>query len=214
MTFPVNMTIFVVDDDTAVCHSISLILKESGYSVRSFPSAEFFLEEADSRLQGVMLLDQSMPGMTGVELQAELTRRGIVLPIIFMTGHRDERMHAEAFKAGAINALIAPALKASACIRSSLCPVMKIIGRTIPRLVSSACNSTPVIPGILWSSSMTPCNLLSASSRKNSAEGNDLTLYPDSFRMSEIEWHTAVSSSTTKMVMFTGKVMVKDISKQ
>ena len=105
---PVNMTIYIVDDEAAIRHSLSLILKESGYSVMSFPSAEVFLEEADSRLQGIMLLDQSMPGMTGVELQAELTRRGIVLPIIFMTGHGDERIHVEVVKAGAINVLEKP----------------------------------------------------------------------------------------------------------
>jgi len=102
------MTIYLVDDEAAVLHALSHFLEKSGYSVKPYTSAEVFLEEAEDAMEGVILLDQRMPGMTGLELQAELTRRGIAIPIIFITGLMDEQMHVEAVKAGAINVLKKP----------------------------------------------------------------------------------------------------------
>jgi FixJ family two-component response regulator len=104
----VNKNIFLVDDDAAVCHALSVFLESSGYSVRSFISAETFLEETEDAAEGVILLDQCMTGMSGVELQAELARRGIALPIIFITGHGDVQMSVKAIKAGAIDFLEKP----------------------------------------------------------------------------------------------------------
>jgi len=101
-------TIYLVDDDAAVCHALSVFLEASGYGVRSFHSAEAFLEEADSTVQGVMLLDQRMSGMSGLELQTELARRGTDLSVIFISGHGDVRMSVKAIKAGAINFLEKP----------------------------------------------------------------------------------------------------------
>jgi len=103
-----NSNLYIVDDDTAVCHALSVYLEDSGYRVRTFPSAEVFLEEADSTVQGVMLLDQSMAVMSGLELQAELARRGTDLAIIFISGHGDVRMSVESIKAGAIDFLEKP----------------------------------------------------------------------------------------------------------
>ena len=76
--------------------------------MKSFPSAEAFLEETDDRAAGVLLLDQRMTGMSGMELQAELPRRGIDLPIIFISGHADVQMSVKAVKAGAIDFLEKP----------------------------------------------------------------------------------------------------------
>jgi len=104
----VNKTIFLVDDDAAVRHALSVFLETCEYSVRTFLSAEAFLEEAEDAVDGVMLLDQRMTGMSGLELQAELARRGIDLPIIFITGHGDVQMSVKAIKAGAINFLEKP----------------------------------------------------------------------------------------------------------
>jgi RNA polymerase sigma factor (sigma-70 family) len=104
----VNKNIFLVDDDAAVCHALSVFLESSGYSAKSFPSAEAFLEEADGAVEGVMLLDQRMTGMSGLELQAELSKSDIALPIIFITGHGDVRMSVKAIKAGAIDFLEKP----------------------------------------------------------------------------------------------------------
>ena len=102
------MIIYLVDDEAAVRHALSHFLEESGCSVRSYAPAEVFLEEAEDAMEGVMLLDQRMPGMTGLELQAELTRHGIAIQIIFITCLIDEQIHVEAVKAGAINSLKKP----------------------------------------------------------------------------------------------------------
>jgi len=100
--------IFLVDDDIAVCHALSVFLESCGYIVRTFSSAEAFLEGAAGVKDGVMLLDQRMTGISGLELQAELGRRLIDLPIIFITGHGDVRMSVKAVKAGAIDFLEKP----------------------------------------------------------------------------------------------------------
>lgn len=105
---PVNRTILLVDDDAAVCDALSVFLEASGYNVRTYPSAEHFLEELEDFLEGVLLLDQRMTGMSGLELQAELARRHIDLPVIFITGHGDVQMSVQAIKAGAINFLEKP----------------------------------------------------------------------------------------------------------
>ncbi|RLA03824.1 MAG: DNA-binding response regulator [Gammaproteobacteria bacterium] len=103
-----SRTVFLIDDDDAVCHALSVFLEGAGYRVRSFSSAEAFLEKADSALEGVMVLDQRMTGMSGLELQAELNRRGANPSIIFISGHGDVQMSVKAIKAGAINFLEKP----------------------------------------------------------------------------------------------------------
>jgi len=103
-----NRNVLLVDDDAAVCHALSVFLETSGYGVKTFLSAEAFLEDAGSEVGGIMLLDQRMTGMSGLELQAELSKRGIDLPIIFITGHGDVQMSVKAVKAGAINFLEKP----------------------------------------------------------------------------------------------------------
>lgn len=105
---PVSRHVFLVDDDAAVCHALSVFLEASGYRVSTFSSAESFLEGVEKTLEGVMLLDQRMTGMSGLELQGELDKRGIDLPIIFITGHGDVRMSVKAVKAGAIDFLEKP----------------------------------------------------------------------------------------------------------
>lgn len=104
----ITKQVYLVDDDAAVCHALSVFLERVGYHVRVFDCAENFLAVADETLQGVMLLDQRMTGMTGLELQQELGKRGVVLPIIFITGHGDVRMSVKAMKAGAVNFLEKP----------------------------------------------------------------------------------------------------------
>lgn len=104
----VNRTINLVDNDATERHTLSVFLESCGYSVRSFPSAESFLAETGYLAVGVMLLEQHLPGMSGLDLQAELSRRGIKLPIIFITGHGDLQMSVKAIKNGAINFLEKP----------------------------------------------------------------------------------------------------------
>lgn len=104
----VSRNIILVDDEVAVCHALSVFLEISGYHVRAYHSAEAYLDMDDGETEGIMLLDQCMAGMSGLELQAELTRRDISIPIIFITGHMDEQIYDEAVKAGAIDILNKP----------------------------------------------------------------------------------------------------------
>lgn len=100
--------VYLVDDDMAVCHALSVFLESCGYRMRAFPSAEAFLSSASAVKDGVILLDQRMTGMSGLELQKELNQRHIDLPIIFITGHGDVQMSVKAVKAGAIDFLEKP----------------------------------------------------------------------------------------------------------
>jgi two-component system response regulator FixJ len=107
-TAQVNRTILLIDDDAAVCHALSAFLEASGYRIRTYHSAESFLGEVEQATKGIMLLDQTLTGMSGLELQAELTNRGVFLPIICISGHADVQMSVKALKAGAINFLEKP----------------------------------------------------------------------------------------------------------
>ena len=97
-----------MDDDAAASCAISAFLGTSGYSVKSFPSAEAFLEVAEDAMEGIMLLDLRMTGMSGIELQSELPKRGFELPIIFITGYGDVQTSVKAIKAGAIDFIEKP----------------------------------------------------------------------------------------------------------
>ena len=101
-------SIYLVDDDNAVSHALTIFLQASDYRVKAFSSAEDFLEQADADPEGIMLLDQRMTGMSGLDLQGELRKRNITLPIIFISGHADVPMSVRAIKGGAINFLEKP----------------------------------------------------------------------------------------------------------
>jgi two-component system response regulator FixJ len=103
-----NRNIFLVDDDAAVCQALSVFLEASGYHVRTYHSAETFLNDAECTMEGIILLDIRMGKMSGLGLQTELAKRDITLPVIFMTGHGDVKMSVQAIKAGAIDFLEKP----------------------------------------------------------------------------------------------------------
>lgn len=105
--------IYVVDDDEAIRRSLSFMLKTSGFAVQSFPGGIPFLKEAAALDQGCVLLDVRMPDMDGLEVQRELRARGIVLPVIIMTGHGDVGMAVAAMKAGATDFIEKPFEKAA-----------------------------------------------------------------------------------------------------
>ena len=107
-TAHVNRTIFLIDDDAVVCHALSVLLEVSGYCIRTYNSAESFLGEVEYTTKGIMLVDQRLTGMSGLELQTELANRGIVLPIIFISGNGDIQISVQALKNGAINFLEKP----------------------------------------------------------------------------------------------------------
>lgn len=81
--------IFLVDDDRIICHSLKLILQRYGYSVEVYNSAETFLEQYDEEQRGLILVDQNMPGLSGLELQMVLVNRNSKLKIIFITAVYD-----------------------------------------------------------------------------------------------------------------------------
>jgi FixJ family two-component response regulator len=100
--------VYVVDDDASSRQSLEFLIRASGYTVRAFTSSKDFLASARPEIPACLVLDVRMPGLTGLELQGELAKRGIRLPIIFITGHGDIPMSVQAMKAGAMEFLTKP----------------------------------------------------------------------------------------------------------
>jgi FixJ family two-component response regulator len=100
-------TVFVVDDEPAILQAISRLLRAEGYSVRNFSSPDAFLAEHDHSVAGCAILDLTMPGLDGLELQKALSEGGN-RPIVFITGHGDVPSSVQAMKAGAVDFLQKP----------------------------------------------------------------------------------------------------------
>ena len=106
--------VHVVDDDESLRTAVSRLLRAAGYQTREYASAMDFLRNQGLAAEpGCILLDVRMPGSSGPELQAELARRGVYLPIVFLTGYADVGTTVRAFKAGAADFLIKPVRKES-----------------------------------------------------------------------------------------------------
>ena len=101
-------TVFVVDDDPAICEGICNLLESLGMYAERFGSAEEFMANWRQDTSGCLLLDVRLPGITGVEFQEKLVHSGIPIPIIFMTAHGDVPMVRKVMKAGAIEFLSKP----------------------------------------------------------------------------------------------------------
>ena len=101
-------TVFVVDDDAAVCDALGMLLRAVGMDVETFHSATAFLKALRPGLTGCLVLDIRMPGMSGLDLQDELHRRKISIPIVFLTGHGDVPMAVRALKKGAVDFIEKP----------------------------------------------------------------------------------------------------------
>jgi len=100
--------VFVVDDDPSMRRALESLLRSVGHDVRLFASAPEFMLAARSDTPGCLVLDVRLPGMSGLAFQQELTKAGIALPIIFITGHGDVPMSVRAMKAGAAEFLTKP----------------------------------------------------------------------------------------------------------
>src|SRR5579859_254135 len=100
--------VLVVDDDEAMREALRSLLQSVDLRVQMFRSAAAFLQADLPTAPSCILLDVRLPGQSGLELQAELIREDIRIPIIFMTGHGDVPMSVKALKAGAIDFLIKP----------------------------------------------------------------------------------------------------------
>jgi FixJ family two-component response regulator len=100
--------VFVVDDDASMRRALESLLRSVGHEVRLFSSAPEFMQAERVDAPGCLVLDVRLPGMSGLAFQQELTRAGVALPIIFITGHGDVPMSVRAMKAGAAEFLTKP----------------------------------------------------------------------------------------------------------
>ena len=100
--------VYIVDDDQAVRNALRMLFRTAAIEAEAFSSADAFLEDADLTRRCCVLLDIRMPGMTGTALHDELLRRGIRVPIIFITGHGDIPMAVEAMRKGAFDFIEKP----------------------------------------------------------------------------------------------------------
>ena len=98
-----DLTVFIVDDDQALCQSLHWLLESVGLKPVTFCTASAFLEQYDVQQRGCLLLDIRMKGLSGFELQEKLIHLQNRLPIIMMTGHGDIPMAERAMKAGAVD---------------------------------------------------------------------------------------------------------------
>src|SRR5687768_17025124 len=103
-----NRTIHLVDDDEAIRRSVSFMLRTSGYLVKTYSSGVEFLGVAREAVTGCILLDVRMPEMDGLEVQQALKERGVLMPVIVMTGHGDINLAVLAMKAGAVDFIEKP----------------------------------------------------------------------------------------------------------
>lgn len=98
----------VVDDDSDFLEGLCFLLEAKGFKTAGYPSAQHFLVADSPSTPGCLILDIRMPGMSGIELQAEMKRRSIDLPIIILTGHADVNSAVKTLKMGAVDFLQKP----------------------------------------------------------------------------------------------------------
>jgi len=98
----------IVDDDALVLRSLGRVLRSAGFAVRTFPSSQDFLSQARKGEPGCLVLDLTMPGLNGLELQAHLTTSGNDCPVVFLSGNADIPQSVSAMKAGAVDFLTKP----------------------------------------------------------------------------------------------------------
>jgi FixJ family two-component response regulator len=105
---PAQPKVYIVDDDPAVLTALTRLLKAAGYTAAAFDSPQAFLAQYDAQSRGCLLLDVSMPGLSGTELQQALITKHCALPIIFLTGRGDVPTSVNAMKHGAMDFLTKP----------------------------------------------------------------------------------------------------------
>jgi len=98
----------IVDDDALVLRSLGRLLRSAGFAVRTFPSSQDFLSQARNGEPGCLVLDLTMPGLNGLELQTQLARAGNDCPVVFLSGNADIPQSVMAMKAGAVDFLTKP----------------------------------------------------------------------------------------------------------
>ena len=101
-------TVYVVDDDESVRRALGGLVRSAGLTVQTFPSAQEFLAFSRPDVPSCLVLDVQLPGLSGLDLQEELAKADVQIPIIFLTGHGDIPMTVRAMKAGALEFLTKP----------------------------------------------------------------------------------------------------------
>jgi FixJ family two-component response regulator len=101
-------TVFVIDDDSSVRTAIQRLVRSASFEVKTFASAREFLRSPHPDTPGCLVLDVRLPDLSGLDLQKELLRAEVSIPIVFMTGHRDVPTSVQAMKAGAVEFLVKP----------------------------------------------------------------------------------------------------------
>lgn len=105
---PAKPAVYVVDDDPSVRVAMERLLKSVGLTVKTFASAQEFLDQATPEWSGCLIVDLRMPGMGGLDLQDQLSARQVSLPVIFLTGYGTVPASVRAMKAGAVDFLEKP----------------------------------------------------------------------------------------------------------
>ena len=108
MTLESPSQVYIVDDDISIREALSTLIRSVGLAVRTFTSAVEFLDAALPDVAACLVLDVRLPGLSGLDLQGELVRAGVHIPIIFISGHGDIPMTVRAMKAGAVEFLPKP----------------------------------------------------------------------------------------------------------
>lgn len=101
-------TVYIVDDDVDMVHSLASLLRSLGYLVEAYVTAQTFLDRVEAGVSGCVLLDVRLPAVSGLEIQRRLSEARHKIPIIFLTGHGDIQMAVSAMKAGAVEFLPKP----------------------------------------------------------------------------------------------------------
>jgi len=107
-TFDEDTYVYIVDDDPAARESVAALVQSRGMPTKTFGSAEEFLTTAHGGIHGCLVLDVRMKGMGGLDLQEELRRRRIMVPVIIITGYADVPMAVRALQGGAVSFLTKP----------------------------------------------------------------------------------------------------------
>ncbi len=105
---PERPIVFVVDDDVSVREALRNLLRSVGLQAKTFYTAQQFMADERPDTAGCLVLDVCLPGLSGLDLQRELAKAGIDIPIVFITGHGDIPMSVRAMKAGAVEFLTKP----------------------------------------------------------------------------------------------------------
>src|SRR5215813_6160573 len=108
MPLTTEFIVFLVDDDPVILKALGRLLRAASYQTKAYQSAETFLSEHDASIPGCAVLDHTMPGLSGLDVQEALALRGIHRPIIFLTGRGTIAESVKAMKAGAVDYLTKP----------------------------------------------------------------------------------------------------------